>query len=371
MKSIKKPQFRKGLQSTVVFALLNFLLPINLDAAETPNTLGFYYQDQAKIDGIVKDQDGKPIDGVTISNERNKQSTRTDSDGGFTILGQVGDQLTIHSIGFKSKSVIVTVGLLTITLDRDASVLDEIVVTAIGIKQQKKQIGYATQEIKTDVLKESKTMNIGTALTGQVSGLIVNNPTGIFQAPSFELRGKTPLIVVDGIPVESDFYDMSSHNIENINVLKGTAASSLYGSRGKNGAILITTKSANEDKLLFSVGTNNMFSAGFTVFPESQREFGSGSNGEYEFWDGADGGISDGDMAWGPRLNTGLKLPQWNSPILDKQSGEIIPWWGDVRGTIYNDKSRYERVPIDWISYDNMKDFFSTGFITESNATVS
>ncbi|KKX50442.1 hypothetical protein L950_0210560 [Sphingobacterium sp. IITKGP-BTPF85] len=90
-------------------------------------------------------------------------------------------------------------------MEKNASKLDEVVVTAIGIKQQKKQIGYSTQEVKVDVLKESKTMNIGTALTGQVSGLIVNNPTGIFQAPSFQLRGKPPLIVVDGIPVETDF----------------------------------------------------------------------------------------------------------------------------------------------------------------------
>ncbi|WP_206531956.1 hypothetical protein [Sphingobacterium sp. DR205] len=96
---------------------------------------------------------------------------------------------------------------------------------------------------------------------------------------------------------------MSSQNIENINVLKGTAASSLYG-----------------------------------------------SNGKYEFWDGADGGISDGDMTWGPKLNSGIKVAQWNSPIRDKQTGEVIPWWGDVSGTKYNDKSRYERVPIDWVA---------------------
>ncbi|WP_241790241.1 SusC/RagA family TonB-linked outer membrane protein [Sphingobacterium rhinopitheci] len=326
---------------------------------------------QSIIKGVVYDQEGHVIASATIRNTRTHHSTQTEFDGSFSIVGQPGDRFSVTSLGFKQQYLLVKEVDITITLVRDASMLDEVVVTAIGIKQQKKQIGYATQEVKTDILKESKTMNIGSALTGQVSGMMVNNPTGLFQAPSFELRGKIPLIVVDGIPTESDFYDMSSQNIANINVLKGTAASSLYGSRGRNGAILITTKSASEDNLSLTVGTTNMLSAGFTVFPESQMEFGSGSNGEYEFWDGADGGISDGDMVWGPRMNTGVKLPQWNSPIRDRETDVVIPWWGDVRGTIYNDKSRYERVPIDWVSYDNLKDFFSKGFITENNATLS
>jgi TonB-linked SusC/RagA family outer membrane protein len=371
MKPIKLPQFRKTAQVTLAIALLNAASVDAVWANLTTETIAFDITDQSVIKGIVKDQDGKPIDGGTIINETSKQSTRTEFNGKFNLKGQTGDQIRISSLGYKTVTISATDNLLEVVLEKDDSMLDEVVVTAIGIKQQKKQIGYATQEVKLDVLKESKTMNIGTALTGQVSGLIVNNPTGIFQAPSFQLRGKTPLIVVDGIPVESDFYDMSSQNIENINVLKGTAASSLYGSRGKNGAILITTKSAKSDKLEFSVGTTNMFSAGFTVFPESQKEFGSGSNGKYEFWDGADGGISDGDMTWGPKLNSGIKVAQWNSPIRDKQTGEVIPWWGDVSGTKYNDKSRYERVPIDWVAHNNLEDFLGTGLITENNATLS
>lgn len=249
--------------------------------------------------------------------------------------------------------------------------MDEVVITAMGIKQQKRKVGYATQEVATEVLQESKTMNIGNALSGQVAGLIVNNPTGIFQAPSFNLRGKKPLIVIDGIPVETDMFDIPSQHIENINVLKGTAASALYGSRGKDGAILISTKNAKNEALEFNIGSTNMISAGFTVFPESQTEFGSGSNGKYEFWDGADGGISDGDMTWGPKLNTGQKFAQWNSPIRDKQTGEVIPWWGDVSGTIYDDKSRYERVPTDWVSYDNLRDFMRPGMVNENNMSIA
>lgn len=364
-------RLRKGAQLTLTFALINCFHFEQALASTMENAIPVTDFVQAQISGTVRDSEGNPINSVTIVNEATKLNTQTDFRGNFTIKAKKGDLLKVTFLGYKTQVVTVGDSELNITLQKDESSLDEVVVTAIGIKQQKKQIGYATQEVKVDALKEAKTMNIGSALTGQVAGLMVNNPTGIFQAPSFQLRGKTPLIVVDGIPVESDFYDMNSQNIENINVLKGTAASSLYGSRGKNGAILITTKSAKQEKLSFSFGTTNMFSAGFTVFPESQKEFGSGSNGQYEFWDGADGGISDGDMTWGPRLDVGKKVRQWNSPILDKQTGEIIPWWGDVTGTQYDLKSRYERVPTDWVSHNNLEDFLGTGIITENNATVS
>jgi len=323
------------------------------------------------MEGTVRDVDGNPVDGATIFNDSNKQVSRTDFKGNFKIKASLGDRIRITALGYATQSLTLSSNKLEILLSRDNSQLDEVVVTAIGIKQQKRQLGYATQEVKVDVLKEAKTMNIGSALSGQVAGLNVNNPTGIFQAPTFNLRGRTPLIVVDGVPVETALFDIPSQNIENINVLKGAAASVLYGIRGRNGAIMITTRTGKSENLTFTVGSSTMFSAGFTVFPESQMEFGSGSNGKYEFWDGSDGGISDGDMTWGPKLNTGQKIAQWNSPIRDKVSGEVIPWWGDVRGTKYNDKSRYERVPIDWVSHNNLKDFLRTGFVSENNATIS
>src|SRR5690606_2824664 len=251
------------------------------------------------------------------------------------------------------------------------SAIEEVVVTAMSIKQQKRKIGYATQEVKTEVLDQSKTMNIGNALSGQVAGLNVTNPTGIFQKPNFSLRGKKPIIVIDGIVVETDFFDVPSENIANINVLKGTAASTLYGSRGKDGAILITTKSAKSENLEVNFTSTNMVTAGFTVFPETQNDYGSGSNGKYEFWDGADGGISDGDMTWGPKLDAGIQVPQWNSPIRNKKTGEIIPWWGDVKGTIYDDRALYERVPTDFVSHNNLKDFLRMGFVNDNNVSLA
>jgi len=331
----------------------------------------FIRTQQSEVSGYIKAADGSPISGVSIRQLSSNLISSSDEQGFFKIAAVDGDKLSFSYIGYKPLVQVVKGSSLQIVLTADESSLEEVVVTAIGIKQQKRKLGYATQEVKKEALQEAKTMNIGNALAGQVAGLTVNNPTGIFQKPNFQLRGKEPLIVINGIPVESDLFDIPSENIDNINVLKGTAASALFGSRGKNGAILITTKGAKEEGLKVNFSTSNMVTAGFTVYPKTQNEYGSGSNGQYEFWDGADGGISDGDMTWGPKLNTGLKIPQWNSPIRDKQTGEVTPWWGDVSGTKYDDKSRYERVPTDWVYHNNLKDFLSTGFVNENNLSIA
>lgn len=327
---------------------------------------------QESITGTVRDSLGMPLPGVTVAAKNTSLVTRTNADGKYAINAEKGAILVFSMIGYaKQEELVSDRKIIDVLLKNDIASLNEVVVTAIGIKQQKRKLGYATQEVNTEVLAQSKTNNLGNALSGQVAGLTVNNPTGMFQSPGLTLRGKQPLIVIDGIPVETDFYDVSSEDIANINVLKGTTASALYGSRGKNGAILITTKRAQTEGLEINVGTNNMFTAGFTVFPETQTQYGNGSNGKYEFWDGADGGISDGDMIWGPKFGTGIQVPQWNSPIRDKQTGEVIEWYGNVAGTIYDDKSRYERVPIDWKYHNNLKDFLRTGIVTDNHLSIA
>lgn len=328
---------------------------------------------QVTVNGTVTDLENEPLIGVNVQIKGSNSGTATDFDGQFELSGvNANDVLVFSYIGYQTQEVLVD-GKTTInvTLNSDAEMLDEVVVTALGIGRMKKTIGFTTQEVGTEQLANSKTMNLGTALSGQVAGLTVTNPTGMFQGPQFVLRGKNPLIVIDGVPVETDFFDVSAIDIDNINVLKGVAASALYGSRGKDGAILITTKNAEEEGLVVNFTTNNMITAGFTAFPEAQSVYGSGSNGQYEFWDGADGGISDGDMTWGPKLDAGLKIPQWNSPIRNKETGETIEWYGDVKGTIYDDRSKYERVPIDFVSHDNLKDFLRTGVVSTNTFTLA
>ena len=327
-------------------------------------------QDQVK--GQITDALGVGLPGVTVMIKGTSKGTVADFEGNYIIEADEDAILQFSFIGFATQEIPINgKSKIDVVLKEDEKSLDEVVVTAIGIKQQKKKLGYATQEMNTEVLGESRTMNLGNALSGQVAGLTVNNPTGIFQSPSFKLRGKTPLIVLDGIPLESDLFDLSPEDIESINVLKGGAASALYGARGKNGAILITRKNASKEGLTVTASTSNMVTAGFTVFPETQTQYGNGSNGKYEFWDGADGGISDGDMIWGPKFEPGVMIPQWNSPIRDKVTGETIEWYGNVAGTIYDDKSRYERVPIEWKRHDNLKDFLRTGVVTKNDFSVA
>lgn len=353
---------RNLLRSSIrVLAALLLLLPAVWASAQ-----------QRTATGTICDIHGETLPGVAVRVKGTSRGVISDLNGAFAIAAEKGDVLLFSYIGFITQEREWDgTSVLSVTMKEDVEQLDEVVVTAIGIKQVKRQIGYSTQQIKTDVLDSSANINLGNDLTGQVAGLRVTNPTGIFQAPSFSLRGRTPLIVVDGIPVSTDMYDIPSSAIESVNVLKGTAASALYGARGRDGALIITTKTATRDGVSIEVDLSSMVTAGFTVFPETQHEFGSGSLGKYEFWDGADGGISDGDMTWGPKFVPGLKIPQWNSPIRNKETGEVIEWWGDVAGTIYDDKSRYERVPIPFEFHDNLRDFLRTGVVTKGSFAVS
>src|SRR5690606_31160702 len=199
------------------------------------------------VTGKIVDSKGIPLLGASILEKGTNNGVATDFDGEFTItLSSNSAVLVVSYVGFISKEIPVTAYTTTldIILEEDAQSLDEVVVTALGITKAEKKIGYATQDIDLTTIEEVSAPNIGNLLTGQIAGLTVTNPTGLFQSPEFSLRGKTPLIVIDGIPVETNFFDITSNDIADINVLKGTTASALYGSRGRNGAVLITTKNA-------------------------------------------------------------------------------------------------------------------------------
>ena len=323
-----------------------------------------------KVTGQVTDKMG-PIAGATVRVKGTKRAVVTDLEGHYTIQANKNDKLEFLYLGDITKTVQVTSSPLDVFLKTETQDIDEVVVTAIGIRQEKKKLGYTTQQVTSKELTAQGNVNVGSSLQGQVAGLTVSVPSSLFETPSFSLRGHTPLIVLDGVPIESDMFDVSSENIASINVLKGTAASALYGARGKNGAIMITTKQALTEGIEINFSTKNMVSAGFVAYPETQHLYGSGSNGQYAFWDGEGGGKSDDDMQWGPKLGVGNMAPQWNSPIRDKVTGEETPWWGSVKGTQYDDQGRYERVPMPLNSYDNLREFLETGFITNNTLSLS
>lgn len=130
--------------------------------------------------------------------------------------------------------------------------LDEVVVTALGIKREQKALGYAVQEVKSDQLTVAKGANVATSLTGKIAGLNIKNSTEFAAAPTLTLRGSTPLLVVDGIPhYNVSMSDIPADDIESISVLKGSTASALYGSRGGDGAIMVTTKKHKKKDWIF------------------------------------------------------------------------------------------------------------------------
>ena len=181
------------------------------------------YAQSIKISGVVSDEMG-PAVGATVMVKGTKTGTVTDLDGRYTINAEKGDVLVFSYVGTKTVEKDVTGNVIDVSLKAEVQNINEVVVTAMGIKQEKKKIGYTTQQVEGADIAAAGNLNPGAALQGEVAGLTVSVPSGMFQSPTFSLRGKEPLIVLDGVPIESDLFDLSSENIASINVLKGTTA---------------------------------------------------------------------------------------------------------------------------------------------------
>ncbi|MBJ6368059.1 SusC/RagA family TonB-linked outer membrane protein [Snuella sedimenti] len=321
-------------------------------------------EQQNNITGTVTDNSGMPLPGVNIIKAGTSIGTQTDFDGNYSIQANAGDVLEFSYVGMKTLRI--TVGdddQINVILKEDAAKLEEVVVTALGIKKEKKRIGYATQEVKGEALQKVQTANVVESLAGKVAGVtIVNNSGNFFGDPKVFLRGERPLIVVNGVPQpQSDFWNLSSDDIENINVLKGGAASALYGALGKNGAIQITMKSGKgQQGTTISFNSSTTFQAGFLSIPKAQTQYGPGNTGRYRFGGGLAGGdglteggpVNDFDYSiWGPKFN-GQLIEQYDSPI-DPVTGY--------------------RIPTPWVSRgeDNLRNFIETGLITSNNLTIT
>ncbi|MGJ1415794.1 TonB-dependent receptor plug domain-containing protein [Sphingobacterium multivorum] len=187
--------------------------------------------------------------------------------------------------------------------------------------------------------------NAISGLAGRVSGLTITPSTNLFGDPGITLRGRSNiLIVVDGMPINTDSWNLSPDDIESYSVLKGANAAALYGNRGQNGAIVITTKRAKSQDKGFQVEFNSstQLQTGYNAIPKIQTEYGPGSNYQYAFKDGRGGGINDNDYnIWGPRFE-GQLIPQYNSPI-DPKTGQLIPLPWEARG-----KDHSEEISSEW-----------------------
>lgn len=304
------------------------------------------------IDSVSQDA----IHGATIRNSHLSKLVSSDQAGNFSIQAQIGDTLRIGFMGYLPKSFIISnQGPLQISLSPNQQSLNEVVVTALGIKKEKQAIGYSVQEIKGKDLVKAREPNAISSLAGRVSGLTITPSTNLFGDPGITLRGRSNiLIVVDGMPINTDSWNLSPDDIESYSVLKGANAAALYGNRGQNGAIVITTKRAKTEDKGFQVEFNSstQLQTGYNAIPKIQTEYGPGSNFQYAFKDGRGGGINDNDYnIWGPRFE-GQLIPQYNSPI-DPKTGALVPLPWEARGK------------------DNLKKFLQNGLLSTNNIAIS
>lgn len=305
---------------------------------------------------VTSGDDNQPLPGVSIVVKGTTAGTTSRSDGTYTINVQPNSTLTFSFIGYTSQEVAVANRTkLDIRLVAGEQTLSEFVVTALGIKKDIRQTGVSIQSVDGAQLLKAREPNAINSLVGKVAGLTIGASAELLRRPNIVLRGNSDvLFVVDGVPINSDTWNISPDDIDTYSVLKGASASALYGFRGKNGAILITTKRGTKDKRGFAVdvNTSQMVDNGFLAIPKVQDEYGPGDHGVYEFVDGKGGGKNDGDYdIWGPRFE-GQLIPQYDSPI--------DPVTGKRTGTPWVARGK-----------DNLRRFLQPGILSTNNISVS
>ena len=326
------------------------------------------------ISGIVSDVSGV-LPGVSVIIEGTSKGVETDFDGKYAIKASPGDVLVFRYLGFKTTNTTVgTSNTINVILEEGGEVLDEIVVTAFGIKREEKALGYSVQSIKGDAMTEARESNLTNAISGKIAGVQVTGTSGSVGASSrIVLRGNSsitgnnePLYVVDGLPISNRSFgnagsgggvdlpngasDLNPDDIESITVLKGPNAAALYGLRAGNGVIVITTKKGDANKR-FSISVNtNVTMSNPLLLPDYQNSYGQGGTSNFfNYVNGASGGVGDGvDESWGPALDAGLEFVQWDSQLTNNGN------------------------PTPWVSHpDNVKDFLDTGLNISNNVSVS
>ena len=270
------------------------------------------------ISGIVKDENGLPIIGATVKVRGAQMGVVTDIDGKFSLKTSVGSVLTVSYIGYKTQDIKVQEGgSLNIKLEPESKQLNEVVVTALGIKRSQKALSYNVQQVTSDELIRNKDANFINSLAGKVAGVNINTSSaGVGGASKVVMRGakaieqsSNALYVIDGVPMfnlgqeggkgfESSgtteaIADINPEDIESMSVLTGAAAAALYGSRAANGAIVITTKKGKVGHTEVTFSQNTEFLSAFRL-PEFQNRYGTGSQ-----WSS----VEVADKSWGKRLN--------------------------------------------------------------------
>ncbi|MCD8399072.1 SusC/RagA family TonB-linked outer membrane protein [Tenacibaculum finnmarkense] len=328
----------------------------------------FTFAQEKTISGVVSDESGG-LPGVSIIIKGTTTGVETDFDGNYSINAKQNDILIFSFVGkATTRKTVGASNKINVVLADDENLLNEIVVTALGIKREKQALGYATQQVKSKDIEEKTAgeTNIANGLRGVTTGVSIISSSGDVGSPtSVVIRGisslngsNQALFVVDGVPISNGSADLGNisgvnraadidpNNVESMSILRGGAATALYGERGANGVILITTKKGkNSDKLGINISSTYTISKA-NIFPEFQTEYARGA---------ADGKYTASHNSWGPAYSTNPKFPEGTDyedmdadGINDDVSGQPIPYFAN----------NYER-------------FFNTGTTSSNNISVN
>lgn len=351
---------------------------------------------QKTVSGTITDGKGIPLPYVNVQLSGSTKGTLSNEDGNYELnLPDLEGTLKFSIIGYKTQNVPINgSALINIRLVESSEELDEVVLTALGLKRETKELGYAVQSLDAKGVTEVKAVNFLDNLTGKLAGVtITQGATGVGSSSKITIRGEAsfsnnnPLFIVDGVPInnntvfnftneaaagfqEVDFgngaMEVNPDDIAAVSVLKGPSAAALYGTRASNGVIVIETKSGKKTQGLgISYNTSFFVDTAFQL-PDFQNEYGQGQSGVFEFVDGLGGGTSDNiTYSWGPRLDAGNLIPQFDSPV-------TLPNGSIVRG---GDTSLYSGLPITPTEFrsnpNNLRDFYETGTTLINNIAIS
>ena len=351
---------------------------------------------QKTVSGTITDAVGTPIPYVNVQLSGTNKGTISNEEGKYSLTNpNLLSVLKFSVLGYETQNIpINNIGIIDVTLLESSEQLNEVVLTALGLKRETKELGYVVQSLDSKGVTEVKAVNFLDNLTGKLAGVTINQgATGVGSSSKITIRGEAsfsnnnPLFIVDGVPINNnsvfnftneaaagfqaiDFgngaMEVNPDDIAAVSVLKGPSAAALYGTRASNGVIVIATKSGKSSKGLgISYNTSFFVDSAFRL-PDFQNEYGQGQSGVFEYVDGLGGGTSDNiTYSWGPRLNAGNLISQFDSPVT-LTDGTI------VRG---GDTALYSGLPITPTEFrsnpDNLKDFYNTGTTLINNIAIS
>ncbi len=349
------------------------------------------------VTGTVKDAGTEtPLIGVNVLEKGGAGGTVTDTDGTYTIrLSDSDAVLTFTYVGYEENAIAVNGRKsIDVMLSESSSLLNEVVVTALGLERETKDLGYAVQSLDAREVSEVKSPNFVDNLAGRLAGVSVSQgATGVGSTSKITIRGEAsftnnnPLFVVDGTPInnnsvvpftsdaaagfqEIDFgngaMEVNPDDIASVSVLKGPSAAALYGTRASNGVVIITTKDGSRQKGFGISFNSTLLTESAFQLPEFQNDYGQGNSGEFEFVDGLGGGTNDNiTYSWGPRTDQGTNIAQFDSPVT-LADGTV------VRGGDVAVHGGLPITPTPFVSHpNNLKDFYETGFTAINNLSIS